>query len=749
MPTSTQFLPPPEESVQKNLWRLLQWAGMALVAMALGAGLGVWTFGPRMIGPALGDARIQAVNSRIRGVFEHTRCDLHWASPGTVEGLRLHDEQGQRLVHGNLVVPALSSSQWREGDLPSEAQLDLEELVLRFDRQGLCSLLDRLAPRSGTEQGSPFLDAGYLARAVHYHGTVGRLRLTDDRAGGHPLQLSNVQFDVQWEPSGASSLRLRCALPGGENGGDGEFRVDLQWKGMGAGFDLLSLQGTASLIGGTASLGPTLGLPRGLAAIFGSRLHLSLDLQSADDPNQGLRVTCKANGERLYVGRVDGFFDGEHWTFHKAITREREGAGEIEADLDSLSVMHSQAGYGMVLESLSKLFFPAQVPARIRNAPTASPTWSMDLIEFVSGVAPWPRHLPFLEGWLATCRMEWELRATGQHELAALADGPRAEAEPLETSTIRWRYDGEQGLGSGVFHAVPTDAQKREKRAVAIAVSGASTIGPLDFEELKLGWQTDGPYPVARMRPTEAQFKHLPSDLLTQLMGDLGWSLAQTFGSTFEVSVVRESVPGRDGSSLDGWRITLGGNTMQPENPIYLYSDGQAIWSEPGLPSEVQVYPGRSGGVFETWIQPCLPWFDSLGGPGDRVRVRFEDLVAEPGDQGWRITAGRFELADLEFDYSIAPEWKDFWGDTSSDLLFSAEFAVRGDRIDYAELHLPLGRFDGWVHLGQREAKLTLQELNEVSSSFLGLGTSLKRGSTLQGPFANLGWTVPLDSRGQ
>ena len=761
MATSTQLLPPSEASVQKNLWRLVQWAGLALLAMSVGAGIGIWVLGPSLLGQALGKARIQTLNTHIRGVFEHTGgCDLRWGSTGTVSGLQLHDEQGDCLVQGDLVVPALSSPQWRQGLLPSEAELRLDELVLRFDHEGICSLLDRLASRSGNDvggggSGSPFANGSLLQRAAHYTGIVAALRIADERAGGVPLQLSNVDFDLKWEPQGECHLHLECALPSEEGGDAGQFKVNLRWTGMGEGFDLLSLQGTASLLGATANLGSFLGIPQGLTAVFGSRLNVSLEMGGVNtvEPDQGgVLVTCKAQGERLYVGQIDGFFTGDQWTFRKDITQARDGSGGVNTELATLKVDHSQAGYGLVLSHISQLFFGGRIPMQLRTAPEASPAWSVDVIEFVSGVAPRPAHLPLLEGWLATSRMHIDLHATGQHQLAALEGGPRAQPEPLEQSSIRWTFDGAQSAGRGEFHAVPTEAQKQERRAVAIALSGTPQIGPLDFEELKLAWKTEGPLMTSGMRPIEAQIKHLPSVLLRQLVGDLGWSLAQTFGSTFEVSFVEELVPARSGSAdseVEGWRIRIGGQGMQPENPIYLYTDGQALWSEPGLASEVTLFPGRPGGVFESWVQPCFPWFEELGGQGDQIGLRFEDLVAERGEAGWRITAGRFSVMDLEFDYTIDDPWLKLWGDPDSDLEFSAQFSVQGDRVEFEDLKLPLGSFEGNVELDRQYATLRLRALNEVSSSFLGLGASLKVGSQLLGPFDRLEWTQPVSGSGQ
>ena len=759
MATSTQLLPPSEASVQKNLWRLLQWAGLALVAMAAGAGLGIWSMGPSLLGQSLGKARIQSLNSQIRGVFEHADSDLSWGATGTVSGLQLRDEEGENLVFGDVKVPGLTSSQWREGLLPSEAELQLRELVLHFDRDGICSLFDRLASRSagdGAEGqgGSPFVNGSLVQRAAHYMGTVAALRIADDRAGGDPYQLSNVDFDLKWDPKGECSLRLECALPAGENSDPGEFELELQWTGMGEAFDLLSLQGTASLIGATAQLGSFLGVPRGLPALFGSRLNLSLELGGANtvEPEQGgILVTCKARGERLYVGKIDGFFTGDQWTFRKDITQARDGSGGVNTELATLKVDHSQAGYDLVLGSLSELFFGGRVPVQLRTSPEASPSWSVDVIEFVSGVAPRPANLPLLEGWLATCRVQLDMHANGQHQLAALEDGPRAQPEPLEQSIMRWTYDAAEGQGRGVFHAAPTDTQKQERRAVAMAVSGSPQIGPLDFEELKLAWQTDSPLMTSGMRPVEGHFEHLPSVLLRQLVGDLGWSAAQTFGATFEVSFVEELVPARPGHSaaeVMGWRIRVGGQGMQPENPVYFYTDGEALWSEPGLASEVTLFPGRPGGIFESWVRPCFPWFEELGGQGDQIGVRFEDLVAERGDGGWRITEGRFAIEDLEFDYTIAEPWLKLWGDPDADMLFSAEFSVSGERIEFERIQLPLGTFEGRVDFERQDADLRLQALNEVSSGFLGLAGSLKVGSRLQGPFDRLEWIQALSGSG-
>ncbi|MCA9002684.1 MAG: hypothetical protein KDB61_12225, partial [Planctomycetes bacterium] len=131
-----------------NLPRFLRWTGLALVCMVVGVAIGVWGLGPRMMGSALGQSRFHSLNNQIRGVLEHDSCDLHWTTPGRVHGLRLADKDGAPLVRGELVIPALSSHHWTDGVLPQNVGLELDEMVLRIDSRGECSLLERLSPRS-------------------------------------------------------------------------------------------------------------------------------------------------------------------------------------------------------------------------------------------------------------------------------------------------------------------------------------------------------------------------------------------------------------------------------------------------------------------------------------------------------------------------------------------------------------------------------------------------------------------------
>ena len=774
------------DNSQGGTGRILRWTGLAVLFVVLGAGIGVLSFGPSMLGASLAKARFDNLNTRIRGMLQHDSCELSWRSEGKVRGLRMVDQAGTELFRGEANIPPLSSREWTQGLLPRNARVELEQLVLSIDEAGVCSLLERLMGRSENGAESPFFDAGHLEEAASYEGSIETLTVRDERSPDGEVVLPKVNFSLEWGPNMPGSLTLSTNL----QGGDGEHRVEinLKWLGMGSTFQWQSLSGDVQVRAASAFLGKLLGVPSGLVEVFGPELRLAMRL-GASQTNSGqvsplgIPFELDFEGGLDYVGEFRGHFDGKSWRMGQAPERalvesildnphqaelglhsfmqasKANTDGESQSK-DVLQVSHSHAGVLALFSQVSGLFPQPENGVALHCEEREGQVWTLRMNHFESGVAAMRSDLPLLESWLSACRYEVQVETPALISLGAKEVKQSFDSVNLESGEITWSFDGAKGTsgaavegdlqparGQGVLKTAYSEQAVARLQAVAASLAGAQVQVP----GADMRWSVKGPLPGGDCKVEGLLTRSVPTQFFSKRLGGWAQSLEQIFGRTSVLRLSHGVYPDPDGGEQLCWQVEIQGSGMDLELiPIYFDLESKRVWTAPGKKHQALLETGLAGGIFERFLSPFLPWFDSLSLPGDRseqggLYLTFSDLLVEVQEGDWRITRGWFEFVELaEAEYSIAPGWKDGWGPTDQAAPDELAFEVDGPRVSFEELDFPMASFSGMLDLELGTVRLKVESTSLLVDIVAG---DLVSGSFLQGDLEKPVWLNPRNTK--
>ncbi|MFT4648959.1 MAG: hypothetical protein ACI9X4_002193 [Glaciecola sp.] len=667
-------------------WRAILQLGMGLVFMIVGGVAAVGFYGPSIMGSALASSHFSSLNGRIRGVLEHEQSNLPWVGESHIKGLTLTGGK-QEILSGSLHVPGLLDW-WSEGLIPGKAHVDLDLLNLTVDPSGHFNLLENLVAKAGVSKSSPFFDRDLLNAEVRYWGNIEELVFVDQRSAAEPQVWQDSTFDVSWSPDGMGTLKLTL-------GGD-QLEINLNWEGMGATFSLASLRGEVKFDGDSSALEALLGFPGGITNSMADNSTVRLKF-AGEQGAQGGTVPLTIV---IADASIKGVFDGSSF---KMIP------GAMPASLG----MRRYAGLNALLNGLTE-GLPAVLKDKVGFAigsEDASWTWMLKGLE--TGVTPVDASLPFLEGLLASSRLDLSYRMTRGLTLSPKKN--TGESLDLGSSTLDWSYDPVAAKGTGKLTAsTPLEPN------VANLVLGVNNKLRKGFE---LDWSGTSPMPSVDAQLESANLSHTLTSFYSSYLPSWGGSLPGVLGASCSLEMRRldpNSPADKHGGLVPSWMAKVSGAKSALGDDFTFYVGDGVLWMDPGQTKSLALQPGRHAGIYDVFFSRFLPWFELLkvngmGFEGGELLVEVSNLVFRGENLSWQLDEGFVELPQMDdVDYQIKRGWVDVWGDDEGQALEPIAFEVAAGKVTYEDLLFPVGTFQGQINLENGVVDLHLTAVNPL-----------------------------------
>ena len=709
-----------------NPWRAILQLGLGLGCMVLGGLAAIGLFGPSLMGSSLTSSHFSTLKNRIHGVLDYDQSFLSWMDDCHIKGLRLVDTDENEVFKGSLQVPRLLDW-WSLGLIPNRAHASLDELNLTMDADGNCNLLDNLAARAGVSKVSPFLDSTLLTETVSYDAVIDRFIFEDQRSTAGPVTWDDSGFDIGWRPDGPGHLDLYL-------GGD-QLEVNLDWQGIGESFVLASLRGKVTYEGPAKALEALLGFPGGIIGSLPDHLRISLSFAGKQDA-LGDEVSVEI---LIWDAMIRGIFDGK--SFKMTPSAEAPNLG-----------MRRFAGLNSLLEGLTA-GMPETMRSKLRLGMEEGESWKWMLEKLETGITPIDWTLPFLEGVLASSRLE-----LGYKMASGLTLAPQdnvGQSLDLGQSTLDWSYDPEVGRGRGLLKA--SMALGSNMNNVASLMLGANKNLRKNFE---LKWTGPSPMPSVATQLQATSLTHAATGFFSSHLPSWGSSLAGVLGNSCSVDIRRldpNSAEGKHGGLKPSWEITVAGVDTDLGDDLVVYVGDGALWMDADKTKNLQLQPGLHGGIYDAFFSRFLPWFDSfkVGSDdfvGGELLVEVSNLIFRGKGVQWRLDEGIVELPQLDdVDYRIKRGWKIVWGEDETQALESIAYEVQPGRVHFEDLLFPIGTLTGSIDFDNDRVDMNLDELNPIWD-LLPLPDEYKtfaKGLKVTGQISNPEYSMPYSGSSQ